>query len=85
MPDYRYRCNDCETFFTVAQHIDEDHDAAPCPGCGQASDRAWTVPVLVFKGPDFTLAMQAEEVEPKTDELYDGIEGLESMGSHVAV
>jgi putative FmdB family regulatory protein len=83
MPDYRYRCNDCEIFFTVTQHIDDNHDAAPCPRCEQPGDRAWTVPVLVFRGPGFSLALQGE-TEPKTDELCDGIEGLESMGVHMA-
>lgn len=85
MPSYRYRCNDCEIMFNVAQDFDENHDAAACPRCGQPGDRVWTVPVLVFKGDGFTLALQAEEVkEPETDELCDGIEGLESLGVHVA-
>ncbi|MGD8499541.1 MAG: hypothetical protein PVJ86_02775 [Phycisphaerales bacterium] len=84
MPAYRYRCNDCETFIVVNQDIDDNHDAVLC-ACGQPAYRAWTVPVLIFRGPGFSLALQAEETEPKTDELCDGIEGLESMGSHVAV
>ena len=85
MPNYRYRCNDCEVFFTVTQKIDDNHDAAPCPYCEQPSYRDWTVPMIIFRGPDFTLALQAEEVkESETDELCDGIEGLECVGMHVA-
>lgn len=80
MPEYRYRCNDCETVFDVEEDIEADHDVAPCPGCGQPCDRVWTAPVIVFRGPDFTLALQAEEAEPQVDELCDGIEGLESAG-----
>ena len=85
MPAYRYRCNDCEILFDIEQPIDDNHDAFPCPYCDQPADRVWTVPVIVFRGDGFSLALQAEEVrEPQTDELCDGIEGLECMGMHVA-
>jgi putative FmdB family regulatory protein len=85
MPDYRYRCNDCEVMFNLTQDFDDNHDAAPCPQCGQPADRVWTVPVIVFKGDGFSLALQAEEVkESRTDPLCDGIEGLECLGPHIA-
>ena len=81
MPEYRYRCNDCEILFDVEEDIDAAHDSAPCPGCAQPCDRVWTTPILVFRGPDFTLALQAEETEAgAADPLCDWIEGLECLG-----
>ena len=80
MPEYRYRCNDCEIVFDVEEDMEANHLAAPCPQCGQPCDRVWTTPVLVFRGLGFSLSLQAEETEPQTDELCDGIEGLESVG-----
>ena len=82
MPEYRYRCNDCEIIFDVEEDMEANHLAAPCPRCGQPCERSWkgTAPVLVFRGPGFSLALQAEENEPMQDELCDGIEGL-SVGT----
>jgi putative FmdB family regulatory protein len=80
MPEYRYRCNDCEIVFDVEEDMEANHLAAPCPQCGQPCDRVWTTPGVVFRGLDFSLALQAEENEPVQDELCDGIEGL-SVGT----
>jgi len=81
MPEYRYRCNDCELLFSAEMGMEDDHDAAPCPECGQPCDRVWTTPAVVFRGPGFSLA--AQEREPQVDELCDGIEGLESVGTYM--
>lgn len=82
MPEYRYRCNDCQIVFNVEGAMEGNHTSAPCPQCGQPCDRVWTTPVLMFRGPDFTLALQARETEMrKADELCEGIEGLESLGT----
>lgn len=84
MPDYTYRCNDCEWIFDVEKPLGEAEDTELCPTCGQPCDRVWTAPVIVFRGPDFTLALQAEEEPgPMGDGLCDGIEGLECLGMHV--
>lgn len=84
MPEYRYRCNDCLILFDVEEDVEANHDAAPCPKCAQPCDRVWTTPVIIFRGPDFTLAVQGEQAEPSpADELCDGIYGLKSLGAFV--
>jgi putative FmdB family regulatory protein len=77
---YSYRCNDCELIFDVEEPMEADHVAAPCPTCKQPCDRVWTTPVIMFRGPDFTLGSQAEEV-PEPDPTCDGIDGLECLGT----
>jgi putative FmdB family regulatory protein len=83
MPEYRYRCNDCELLFDVEKDMEGNHDAAPCLDCDQPCERVWTTPAVVFRGAGFSLTTRTEETEPQTDELCDGIEGLKSVGTFV--
>ena len=83
MPEYRFRCNDCMRLFDVEQERDAPHDSATCPRCGQPAYRAWTVPVVVFRGDGFTLSWQGEEEPGQDDPLCDGLDGLECLGTCV--
>lgn len=49
MPTYDYACPDCDAHFDLERAYSEATDPAPCPVCGAASRRVFTMPKLLFK------------------------------------
>ncbi|HET7095433.1 MAG TPA: zinc ribbon domain-containing protein [Thermomicrobiales bacterium] len=49
MPTYDYACPECDARWEAARGMDEAGAPAPCPVCGAAGARVWTMPKLFFK------------------------------------
>ncbi|NTU71881.1 MAG: zinc ribbon domain-containing protein [Coriobacteriia bacterium] len=44
MPEYDYKCTECECQFSVNKRIAEATREEPCPECGEKTRRVWSVP-----------------------------------------
>ena len=49
MPTYVYACPECEARFERERPLAEAGEPAPCPVCGAAGRRVFTMPRLLFK------------------------------------
>jgi len=92
MPFYDYQCTKCDQRFTVRQSFNDKHEAS-CPECGDAADRRFSTPAIVFKGSGFYVndyggksasSSPGEEpmMENTPDESSSGTENSESGHKH---
>lgn len=49
MPTYGYACPECDARYDLERSVAEATDPAPCPVCGAAGRRVFTMPKLLFK------------------------------------
>ena len=49
MPKYDYACPGCGARFERERPVAEAAEPAPCPVCGAAGERVFTMPRLLFK------------------------------------
>ncbi len=49
MPKYDFGCAACEARYDVERPMAQTNDPAPCPVCGTAGTRIFTMPRLLFK------------------------------------
>ncbi len=62
LPEYRYRCDDCNLTMIEHKHMNEDHSPPKCSLCGKVTYRIWSgdqEPIYV--GEDFTLSADSKE------------------------
>ena len=49
MPKYDFGCPECGARYEVERQMTETTNPAPCPVCGTAGTRIYTMPKLLFK------------------------------------
>lgn len=49
MPRYDYKCSGCDNRFELRQSFNSD-TVATCPECGEAANRQFHAPPVIFKG-----------------------------------
>ncbi len=80
MPNYEYRCTECEHIFEIWQKVGE---AAPaCPECGSAVKKVFHPPRVIFKGSGFYVTdLRAEKEKSKSGAKSESSGGASKDGS----